>query len=299
MADLADVENALVSLIAATVYPNGTGQPSIANVGIAVYRGWPQPKALEDDLAAVGAGTGGKVHISVFTRPEEHNVTRYPKDWQQQSAPAPTLTLTVNGQQVTVGGTVSTPQNAVVFVNNAPFVYVVQANDTPTTIAAALAALINAGSVIPFGGMFVPVPGPTSAGPVITMPASARMGVARVGASGISIMEVRRQERTFQITVWANSEANRSAIAGPLDAALANTLRFTLPDQTSARLIYKGSPVLDGVEKSNLYRRDLLYSVEYATTVTETDTQVTAEQLNVSNQIDGATAISATTILFQ
>ena len=99
MADLIDVENALVTLIAATVYPNGTGQPSIVpgGAGVAIYPGWPLPADLDADMAALGAGTGGKLHISVYPRPEEHNVTRFQKDWQQQQVPAPTLTAVANG----------------------------------------------------------------------------------------------------------------------------------------------------------------------------------------------------------
>lgn len=94
--------------------------------------------------------------------------------------------------------------------------------------------------------------------------------VSNDGTTGTSIKEIRRQERTFQITIWAPTPAARDMIAKVVDPVLAVTSRFTLPDQTSARLIYKGSPITDMLEKSKIYRRDLLYSVEYATTVTET-----------------------------
>ncbi|MFD2271831.1 hypothetical protein ACFS07_13365 [Undibacterium arcticum] len=100
MADLTDVGSALVALIAQTVYPNGTGQASVANTGVRIYQGWPNPQQLDADLKL------GICHVSVYPRTEERNVTRYSKDWQQLSVNTPTLTLTISGQTVTVGGTV-------------------------------------------------------------------------------------------------------------------------------------------------------------------------------------------------
>src|SRR5919198_514841 len=54
------------------------------------------------------------------------------------------LTLTVAGNTVTVAGTPSSPLNAAVLVNGKAYIYPLQANDTATSIATALAALINA-----------------------------------------------------------------------------------------------------------------------------------------------------------
>ena len=42
-----------------------------------------------------------------------------------------------------------------------------------------------------------------------------------------------------------------------------------MPDGFGARLIYKNSMVIDALQKANLYRRDLNYHVEYATTVSK------------------------------
>lgn len=100
MADLSDVQNALVTLAAQTIYPNGTGQPSIATAPVVIYAGWPIASRLDDDLAA------GKVHVSVYARPEERNTTRYSRDWQTVSINPATLTLTATVNTVTVGGTV-------------------------------------------------------------------------------------------------------------------------------------------------------------------------------------------------
>lgn len=106
--------------------------------------------------------------------------------------------------------------------------------------------------------------------------------VSNNGTTGTSIMEIRRQERTFQISIWAPTPAARDSIAKAVDPALAATERFTLPDQTSARLIYKGSPMTDMLEKARIYRRDLLYSVEYATTQIATDYAIKENTINTT-----------------
>ena len=83
------------------------------------------------------------MNISVFPLDIEQNVTRYSTDWQELPSPPITLTMTVSGQTVTIGGTPGCPLNTAVLVNNTPFVYPLQATDTPTSIATALAALIS------------------------------------------------------------------------------------------------------------------------------------------------------------
>lgn len=271
MADLIDVGNALVSLIAQTLYPNGTGQPSVTGVPTVAYVGWPNAANLDADLAGI-AGGSGKIHVTVFPTQIERNTTRFPKSWQPQVAPVQTLSLSVVGQQVTVGGTVTTPQNAMLMVNRLPVVYAVQGTDSLTSIATALSALVS---------------GASSSGAVITLPSSAALSAARVGASGTSIMEIRRQDRVFQISVWADTPANRDATAQVIDVALAATEFLTMPDLTAARIIYRNSAVDDMVQKANLFRRNLMYSVEYATTVTQVETQITQDQLNVNVAVSG------------
>ncbi len=274
MADLSDVMNTLVSTISGILYPNGTGQPSIVSgVSISVFPGWPIPATLTAAIAA------GNCQVSVYPRPEERNTTRYPLSMQTLSVNTPTLTLTISGQTVTVAGTIppsNNPHNAMVLANGGPYVYAVLPTDTLNGIAAALAALIAAG-----------IAGTSSSGPVITLPSSARLQAARIGVTGTSAMEVRRQRRTFQIVIWADTPAHRDAIAAPIDAALAATFFLTLPDGFAARLIYHSSPMNDGLQKTGLYRRDLFYSVEYATTTTETDTQITQPETLVAASIAG------------
>jgi len=276
MADLIDVQNALVALAAQVMYPNGTSQPSAAGMPVKIYAGWPQANQLDADLVA------GTCHLTVFPTQIERNTTRYSKDWQPLDVHPATLTLTVSGQTITVGGAIPAPfypQNVAATVNNLSFAYATQSTDTLTSIATALAALIAVG-----------VPGTTSNGAVITLPTGAKISAARVGSTGTSIRELRRQERVFMLSAWCNTPDHRDAVCRALDAALADTLRLIMPDQMAARIIYRNSPVWDANQKTLLYRRDMNYSVEFATTQTRTDSQITDIQVNVANQPDGATA---------
>lgn len=262
MSDISDVSNQLVAAAAAVLYPSGTANPSVANTPIRIYPGWPDAATLDADLAT------GTCHVTVYPLQIERNTSRMPRTWQQVSVNAATLTMTISGQTVTVGGTVSSPQNVMIGASGVDYAYAVQATDTLSSIATALSALIL---------------GATSSGAVITLPAAANITAARVGINGTLAMETRRQERVMQLAIWADTPAHRDAIAQPLDQYFGSIERITMPDGFSARLIYRGSPVWDNLQKTGLYRRDLHYAVEYATTTTTGATQITQETINISN----------------
>lgn len=267
MADLSEVENVLVSTITQTVYPAGTGNPSVVSAGCKIYRGWPVPANLDADLAA------GLINISVFPQNTETPTTRYTKDWQELPVTAPALTLTVSGTTITVGGTSSSPLNAATIVNRKGYVYPVQSSDTLASIATGLAALINADTPA------------TSLGAVITVPA-ARQIAARVGAVGTVLRETKRQKRGMQITFWCPNPTIRDAVVPVVDRALAATQFLSLPDGSGGRLIYERSTVSDRSEREGLYRRDLFYSVEYGTTDSLGAAQIVAELFNLTGGLD-------------
>lgn len=268
MSDVLDVQNALVALVAQAAYPSGTGNPSAAGFPIRIYAGWPNAATLDADLVA------GSCHISIFPTAIERNTTRYSTDWQQLSVTASTVTLAINSQQITVGGSIPSPfsaQNYAVTVNGKLYSYALQSGDTLTSIATALAALIAAD-----------VSGTTNTGSVITVGASGRIARADVGGTGLLIRELRRQERVFMVSVWACSPDARAAILRLVDVALAKTQRLSMPDGFSARMIYRNSNITDNNQKAVLYRCDLNYSVDYATTETLAATQVVAEQISIT-----------------
>src|ERR1700722_12500939 len=202
MADQSDVEQQIIALISQIVYPNGTGQPSIAGVPVKRYRGYPVPANLDKDLAA------GVINLSVYPLQMERNVTRYVRDWQDvPDAGPPALTISAAATTITLGGTVSSPLNVAAIVNGTGYVYAVQTSDTLASIATALASLINANTTA------------TSSGAVISIP-SAHSIVARIGQVGTVIRELSRQNKLFQIKAWCPTPALRDIIIPPIDVAL-------------------------------------------------------------------------------
>ena len=51
---------ALVNVVSAALYPNGTSEASVPGPDCRIYRGWPNSAALDADLAA------GKINVTVF-----------------------------------------------------------------------------------------------------------------------------------------------------------------------------------------------------------------------------------------
>lgn len=274
MSDLTDVANALCGLIVGIVYPNGVGAAPAVNAPVKVYPGWPDPNTLAADLSTVGnPGQPNALHISVFSTSSERNTTRYQTTERLTNLNAATYTLTQAGQAVTVGGAAPSNffvQNLAIFVGGTPYAVGTSAGQTPAQIAAALQAKI-----------VVDVPGTTVSGAVITLPAGARIGALRVGSSGTVAKEVRRTEKVFQISLWADSPANRSALAGLIDPVLSDTPFFAMPDGFAARLRYRSTIDNDNDQKQGMYRRDLFYSVEYATTRSSPAYELIVAETNV------------------
>lgn len=272
MADISDVQNAMVSAIAQLLYPNGIGLPSLTGVPTTVYGGWPQSAQLDADLAGFANGKGGKVHVTVFPNGTESNVTRYMSDWVPLGNTPATLTLAIAGQTVTLGGTVSLPQNVALLVDGLAYTYAVQAGDTLTTIATALA---------------VQVPGATNAGAMITVASTSRIAAARAGGIGTAYRELRRQKKVVQVTIWADTPDHRNVTAAAIDGAFASLNFMNLPDGSAARMIYQSSITDDGTQRANLYRRDLKYSMEFATTQIADATEIVVAQENIQTGVTG------------
>lgn len=250
MADLSTVETALLAIIQDAVYPNGTSNPSVVNADVRIYRGWPIAAQLDTDLAA------GKCHVSVYSQQNmERNTTRYPRETKITARPVHTVTATVAGNDVTIGGTISTPQNVIVLCGTAfAFPYSIQSSDTPASIAAALAALIAAS-----------FPGTSADGTVITIAGAPGIVEARVVGAFSTWTEQRRQERGIQITCWCPTPAARDVLAPAVDLAFAEIDWLTLSDQSACRIRYERTIETDVPQKVQLFRRDLFYSVEYPT----------------------------------
>lgn len=265
MADLTEVADALVTLLAATIYPNGTERPSPSGVNAKVYQGWPDPAKLTEDLPRHIA------HVSVFPGAEKITTRRMP-EWQEVTAPAPTLTAAAVGTSITLAGTVTVPQAVCLIVDGQDFAYGLQASDTLASIAAALAALVNVSQPA------------SAAGPVVSIPGAHRV-IARVVANGTSAKEVAREARVFTVSIWAGCYDDREPLAKFIGPVLAELVRLDLPDGTQGEVTYAGSRQIDTEQRQGIYRREVMLTVEYPTIVTRTDNQVGIVQTNLSGQV--------------
>lgn len=252
MADQADVETALAALAANALYPDGTAAPSVTGAVYRVYRGYPAAPVLDADMAA------GIVHVSVTPAGGEvRNVTRYPRVWREVVPVSEVLSVAVNGAFATFSGDCAVGQLAGVLVNGVAFAYAVQATDRPATVASNLAAQIRmAGWVVDYAGTALGVAG-------------AETFAARVVAGAGALQEIRRQVQDFKIAMWCPDPATRDVVAPMIDLALADVNFMPLADGSYGRVRFAGGDTSDAGADAGIYRRDLIYTVEYPATLTQ------------------------------
>ena len=185
----------------------------------------------------------------------EQNTSRFPQEWVTQTSVACSMTGTVSGRTITVGGTITAGHYLTVHVGNGAYSYVALAGDTTASVAAALTALMAVNITA------------SVVGSVITVPAvmNGRI-VVRGAAPGTSVRELERSRQRFMITIWAANNAARAAAAKIARPALARIDSFTLPDGFAGWLKYESSTDIDRSGKQNLSCRDIYYWVEYPTT---------------------------------
>lgn len=250
MADQADVETVLVALVAAALYPYGTEQPSVPGPDCRIYRGWPNSAALDADLGA------GRINVTVFPLSEPTRITtRHMEQWLG-APPTASLAAEVLGNSVTLSGSADPGQLAGVLADQQSYVYRTQSGDTPALVAANLAAQARADWLVTLSGNQITLHGPSRI-------------VARVAADGSVLKEIRRQEQGFRVTCWCPTPTSRDATAATIDQALARLSFLDMPDSSMARITYGGSAVFDQSQDALLYRRDLIYQVEYPTMITD------------------------------
>ncbi len=248
MAELADVEQALVDAITAAAYPNGVASVSSVGVPLRIYRGRPTNAALIADRST------GTIDVSVYAIPDStKNTTR----WGVHAVivpTAPTLTVAVSGISATFFGAASAGDLAGVLINQQAFVYQAQAGDNAALVAAALAGAVRADMICWLSGATLTAP-------------SAFGFVARTASSVTALEEWSRQEQGFQISVWSPTPTLRDGVSKVIGGSLAQTSFLTLADGTGGRIRYLSTANYDTDQASSLYRRDLNYDVEYGTTI--------------------------------
>lgn len=269
MADVSDVENALVALVSNVIHPAGASGQATIGAPCEIARGWPNKVKLSAALNT------GKVMATIYAVPNmERLTTRFQREWQTITPQAVTLTANVVGNTVTIGGAVSAaPQVVAVSTGGLAYTYLVQPTDTLLTIAASLAAAIP-GASVPYGSVVY-----------VGFPSKLTAAVSGIGSE---MRELRRQERTFQVCLWCPTPAIRDKVGALVDAAFAQISLLAMPDGSAANIKYARTYTTDGEQNENLYRRDIIYAVEYATTQTIVGYGVALQPLTLAQVISGS-----------
>jgi hypothetical protein len=253
MADLSDVEDAIVDRVATALYPNGFSQPSMIGSECRIYRGWPHAGALAADLAS------NRVNVAIFSSTEGGRITtRYAPQYQTDS-PISTLYSTVDNASFTFLGF---PQDGIlvgVQVNQLTYGYRISASDTIDLVAAKIASLISSDFLA------------LAIGSRVEVPAAHTLRV-RIATEATVKRESRRQEHDIHISCWCSNPAVRDALATNIDQALSKVTFLSLADGSQARLTSKGTKVFDQSQSASLFRRDIIVTGEYATIDIETGT---------------------------
>lgn len=251
MADMSDVEAALVSAATGVLYPDGVSGQCVVGGGARIYRGWPMTAALDADLAC------GVVNVSVAAVPHSaRNTTR----WGVQSwtaAASPGLTVAVSDNAAIFGGTPNAGDLAGLLVDEMTYVYRAAAGDSAALVAAALADMVRQDRICWLQNTMVTIPGAASL-------------MSRTLALQPVTTEWSRQEQGFRLALWSPTPGLRDAACGALSSAFAQVTFLTLQDGSAGRLRFRSTASFDEGQDAGVYRRDLVYDVEYATTAGST-----------------------------
>lgn len=254
MPDASIVESQFVREIAkiltsSSYQPYAVGMCDALNQPFRLMRGWPVDQQLVKDLAANPPIT----NITVFSQPGQRNTTRFLRQHMHQPVrvPAPTMFASIAGNAVTFEGLASDIEvMSVAYGNSAGVAMRLSSTDTPASIATY------------FAGQF---PGASATGPVLTLNTYKRVSVA-LGMDVNVLSEVHRQCGIWRVTFWTATVGLRDQFCSLVDPNLQGLDRFFFDDGScSGPVIGAGFMVDDVVEKQNLWKRDLLYELEYPT----------------------------------
>ena len=122
-------------------------------------------------------------------------------------------------------------------------------------MAAAIGDLVRKDSICWVSQSSLSVPGATSV-------------IGRVAGQVETLEEYARQEELFRISVWAPNPASRDATGAVITQLISENPFLTLADSASGRLRLHNISNIDGDQVASVYRRDIVVSVEYGTTLT-------------------------------
>lgn len=245
MASTDDVVRYLARRISEVIYPGGCRLPGIVNASVKIYPGWPIPGTLQQDI------DNGGVHISVWPLPTERKLdTALGRPIRILAKGEPALQFTVNGSIISVSGVASALTNVWVSLNGKAFTFQFRAGTTAEQAIYALSAELPKSFTVLSSFCIL---------------MAEHLSVS-VTTAGTAVKELRRQIKDFQITVWAPAPGLRERIGTAIDTALSEQCHIDLNDGAPAHLLYARQFDSDRSENWHVYRRDLVFSVNFATT---------------------------------
>lgn len=256
MATITQVLETMGQLVQGYVYPHGTNQPSIIGTDINIVAGWPIKNDLDSMLAS------GVSVISVFSNNDERSMNRFAPVWMSGPTPQSTLTYVSKGNTVTFSGSAQAGCTIYVSIGSDQYTYTMSGTETLAQLAQYFAAQ-TAGS---------------SSGASFTAPNAINI-VVRIAVKSTQYKEVKRQKLSISVIIWASTWEVRDQIAQVLEPQLGDLSRFVLPDNFYAVIMHGKNIILDKYELKDIYRQDLVYYVEYPSTLEKDAYSITESQI--------------------
>jgi len=277
MADISDVTAYLTTAIVAAVYPNGTSQPSVATMDVRVFEGWPMPDQFDLDMAGktlvndvpTTRGKGPLANVSVFPMLGTTLASYQIQDNVKViSYPAFGLVVSIVGGVINVSGTPNAGEYLTVVADNYAF--------SATGVSA---AVIISELATFFATKYT---GVSSTASTLTIPYG-RTLVVRQGGQGVLGKVTHRQRQAVMITVWSPTHEARTIIAAAVDVAIKANFKVSMPDTSQILILYNRTNIIDDRQMTTIYRRDLVYDIEYATLQQFPGFVVTTVDVSVAN----------------
>lgn len=262
MADLSDITAYLTTQAALAVYPNGTTNPSVAGMDVHVFEGWPNAAQLDLDVRGLQITAPGQpptprpngkcADVSIYPMA---GATIEPYQIQDETyvivPPVYGMTASVSGTVITITGQPNAGEYLSIIADR-QHTYSATGPDTPSILSTLQQSISN-----DYAGV-------TNTDTTLTIPFHFALTV-RIGAVGTLGKATHRQRHGIMITTWAPDHTSRSIIAGAIDNFLKRTITAIMPDTSMARFVYSRTTQTDEQQVAVIYRRDLVFDVDYAT----------------------------------
>lgn len=251
MADLSDVMSKIADLATTACYPSGTSGVSVTTRRIYIMQGWPKPQDMD------AAMTSNYAIVNIYAIQGSTGLAPQVFEKPQIIVPAVTgLSASIDnvtGTIVTLSGTPQLGEYVTLIVDKRSYSYVYATGNTATSFAAGLVALIIGD-----------YPLARSDGSSLTIPGSHSI-VARIAAPTTLGRTIHRQTQQIRIVVWANNPTDRDTVSAAIDVFLKQNLKISFADTSEALVNYQGTYLDDNLQNTGEYRRDLIFTITYAT----------------------------------